>query len=148
MDPRYQAHELPTATPETGEPQQSDSPFDFAGVSDDELLGMIHEEGGEVDSSINRVLLTVVGGFVFREEPEVKERYINDTAPILDVVGFHTCFGILGQLTPGIRLAIGLLAIVGMAMYLKWELNKAKEDEKEKQKKTPEKAVPDAAAGA
>jgi hypothetical protein len=78
----------------------------------------------EPDRQLNVILPSVIAQVAFRAKPEAEggkpltpeemaQQYVSFTSPILDMVEFHTCLGVIGELSPTVRLIIGVVVLAG-----------------------------------
>lgn len=80
------------------------------------------------DPRVNVVLPSLIASTIFRSAPtsslpsgalptpasERAQGYVNLTVPVLEMVEFHECLGVIGELSPTVRLIIGT-ATLGIA---------------------------------
>ena len=99
------------------------------------------------DRSINRVIPTLISSVVFAPSAsggdgkplspeELGKQYVAFTAPVLDMIEFHTCLGAVGELSQTTRLIIGLGVLVGGALVMKPKTQK--KGTREQDNHTPE----------
>jgi len=93
----------------------------------------------EPDRKLNVILPTVIAQVAFRPMPEAEggkpltpeemaKQYVSFTAPILDMIEFHTCLGIIGELSPTVRLIIGVVVLAGGILLVQPPKPKKKEE--------------------
>ena len=79
----------------------------------------------QADRRVNLAIPVLVATSVFGSAPtsvlpkgtepspqsELSQRYINQTVPILEIIDFHECISVIGELSPTVRLLIGCGAL-------------------------------------
>ena len=115
-----------------------------------------HEEPKEAqdekpDRRMNVFIPSMVGQFTFGSPPtsalppgvaatpqsEESQKYVNNTAPILDMIDFHLCLGPMAHISPTARLIIGAVVLIGGVVVVKLPVIKQKKKEKKDEDDKP-----------
>ena len=105
-----------------------------------EEIGPEEETGEEDLRKMNTIIPTMIAHVVFGPtmqasgEPaspdDLKRAYISFTAPILDMIDFHTCLSFMGELSPKVRLIIGVITLgAGIVLFKPRVKKEPKKDE-------------------
>jgi len=100
------------------------------------------------DRSMNFLIPSMVGQFAFGSPPtsalpegaiatpqsEESQRYVNNTAPVLEMIDFHLCLGPMAHISPTARLIIGGVVLIGGVIVLKLPVIKQKNKDKKEKK--------------
>lgn len=73
----------------------------------------------EIDAGLNYAIPIAVSRICWPHDPAEGDKYVQSTAPILDLIEFHKCLGPMGDLPPVARLIIGAAVIVGGVVVIK-----------------------------
>ena len=110
------------------------------GAGEEEL-----ESALEPDRNLNVVLPSIIAQVAFRAKPEAEggkpltpkemaDHYVGFTAPILDMIEFHTCLGVIGELSPTVRLIIGVVVLAGGVLLVQPPKPQKKKEETDARK--------------